>query len=270
MNERWYPGLVAVWVLAAVVAVASTVGRGEHEAEMETGALPLLPPGARSPASFETDDTLPSALAGVAIEEVLGDWTGPGGQPFYLAARSGSETDYRYRQIGRESWYLALRLSPPPLRTEPCTPCHGVQGVVESPVEAEAEEVHQNIRPVHPNETGAQCQTCHSAEDPGQLQLERGETVPVAHAYQLCAQCHFPQVESWAYGAHGKRLVGWRGRRVVMGCADCHDPHTPGTERRAPFGGLQLPGALFPESEHEEGEGEADAPGSPGHGEAHE
>ena len=66
MNERWYPGLAAVWVLAAVVAVASTVGRGEHEAEMETGALPLLPPGARSPASFETDETLPSALAGVA------------------------------------------------------------------------------------------------------------------------------------------------------------------------------------------------------------
>jgi hypothetical protein len=56
----------------------------------------------------------------------------------------------------------------------------------------------------------------------------------------LCAQCHFSQAAAWAGGGHGKRLDGWQGRRVVMGCADCHDPHKPGLEPRVPFRAPQL------------------------------
>ena len=98
--------------------------------------------------------------------------------------------------------------------------------------------------PFNPVETGAQCTTCHSYDNVATLTLERGDTASMNHAYRLCVQCHFAQGESWANGAHGKRLVGWRGRRVVMGCTDCHSPHQPATERRIPYGGPALPGAL--------------------------
>jgi hypothetical protein len=54
-------------------------------------------------------------------------------------------------------------------------------------------------------------------------------------SYQLCAECHFREVEAWAAGAHGKRLDGWQGRRVVMACADCHDPHGPAVPVLVPF-----------------------------------
>jgi hypothetical protein len=72
----------------------------------------------------------------------------------------------------------------------------------------------------------------------------RSATVSMDQVHLLCAQCHYPEVDSWANGAHGKRLVGWRGRRVVMACTDCHSPHQPATELRTPYPGPVLPGAL--------------------------
>jgi len=48
------------------------------------------------------------------------------------------------------------------------------------------------------------------------------------------------QAEAWAGGGHGKRLDGWEGRRVVMACADCHDPHNPAVQTRIPFRAPQL------------------------------
>jgi hypothetical protein len=72
------------------------------------------------------------------------------------------------------------------------------------------------------------------------LALKSGERVTLDHTYRLCAQCHYKVAESWAGGAHGKRLDGWQGRRVVMGCADCHDPHRPAIGSRIPFRAPQL------------------------------
>ena len=79
------------------------------------------------------------------------------------------------------------------------------------------------------------CSTCHSAGDVELLTLKSGERATLDHTYRLCAQCHFTQAKAWAGGGHGKRLDGWQGRRVLMGCADCHDPHKPATEQRVPF-----------------------------------
>jgi hypothetical protein len=72
------------------------------------------------------------------------------------------------------------------------------------------------------------------------LVLENGKRATLDENYRLCADCHFAQVDAWAHGAHGKRLDGWQGRRVVMGCADCHDPHQPALERRIPFRAPQI------------------------------
>lgn len=97
------------------------------------------------------------------------------------------------------------------------------------------DDAHQNIQPVHPEQTGAVCSTCHSADNVERLALAQGEQATLNQSYRLCAQCHFQQVETWAGGAHGKRLDGWQGRRVVMGCGDCHDPHKPAIGVRIPF-----------------------------------
>jgi formate-dependent nitrite reductase cytochrome c552 subunit len=96
-------------------------------------------------------------------------------------------------------------------------------------------DAHQSIRAVHPAQTSATCSTCHAADNVELLSLKSGERATLNQSYRLCAQCHFRQVEAWAGGGHGKRLDGWQGRRVVMGCADCHDPHRPTIETRIPF-----------------------------------
>ena len=253
MSSRVYPVVVAVWVIGAILAMAYTFAGRASAPEPGVEALPPLPPGTRAAASFEVDDTLPAALAGVATVPVQGGWTGPGGGGFHIAVRPASGTDYRYRQIGTRTFYLPLRLDSAGITHDPCSSCHQAQGVVDGRDEADAEGVHQNIQPVHPDVTGARCLTCQSAEDPGRLRLERGGSTSLNHAYELCAQCHFREVESWAKGAHGKRLVGWRGRRVVMSCADCHDPHDPAAKQRIPMAGLSLPGVLRAD---EEGEGD--------------
>lgn len=254
MTSRTYAFVVVAWVLGAFMAVAWALARPGAGVQREMQALPPPASGLRAPASFETEDTLSSALMGVATEPVQGGWTGPGDEPFHVVVRSRSESTYRYRQIGRRTFYLGLRLGEPEVIHDPCTSCHQGQGIVDGRREGDGDGVHQDIQPVHPEETGAQCMTCHSAADVGQLRLERGGTISIDHAYQLCAQCHFRQVESWAYGAHGKRLVGWRGRRVVMTCADCHDPHRPATEQRMPMAGLSLPGPLRSQGGGEEGD----------------
>jgi hypothetical protein len=106
---------------------------------------------------------------------------------------------------------------------------------------ARAQDAHQDIQPLHPSEAATVCVGCHAPRDVSRLVLQSGETVPLGDAYRVCAQCHASQVEAWAGGAHGKRLGGWQGERVVLGCADCHDPHRPEIPRRVPFRGPVLP-----------------------------
>jgi hypothetical protein len=262
MTSRSYSALVVVWVAAAALAVGWSVRRTVSEGRVAAEALPPLEATEGVSASFETEDTLPSALQVVSMEPVEGGWTGPGGVAFYVATRSRHEGEYRHRQFGQAVFDLTLRLDESGITQEPCASCHEGQRPVAGRAGTDGESVHQNVQPVHPAQTGAQCLTCHAASDPGRLRLERGGTVSIDHAYRLCAQCHFRQVESWAHGAHGKRLVGWRGRRVVMGCADCHDPHRPATEVRSPLAGLSLPGRLRGESEAGEGGTHSEVEGS--------
>lgn len=206
-------------------------------------ALPTSMPDLGIRASLETEDTLPSGLKTIAVEPVRGR-TGPGGKTFYVALRGPGEAAYLSRRIGQRTFPLGLRVSSPDLTQYPCTSCHEGQGIMGDGTQRDDEGVHHNIQPVHPEETGAQCMTCHAADDVGTLRLESGDTASITHSYRLCAQCHFPEVDSWANGAHGKRLVGWRGRRVVMGCTDCHNPHRPATELRIPYPAREVPGAL--------------------------
>jgi hypothetical protein len=138
-----------------------------------------------------------------------------------------------------ETFQIALRVRTPDRSQYPCTACHVAGGLAVTPTRIA--DAHQDVQPVHPAETGATCGTCHAADAVDALVLFSGERLTLDHAYRLCAQCHASHVDDWAAGAHGKRLDVWQGPRVVMGCADCHNPHNPALESRNPFPGPQLP-----------------------------
>lgn len=174
----------------------------------------------------------PGALHSVQSEPAIG-WTGPGGEPFEVTVRTEGTEAALSRRFGSISLLTSLRERAPNLGQYPCTSCHlGRQTVMR---DTRIGDAHQNIVAVHPQQTGGVCSTCHAPDNVELLALKSGERASLDHTYRLCAQCHFQQAEGWAGGGHGKRLDGWQGRRVVMGCADCHNPHHPATESRIPF-----------------------------------
>lgn len=191
---------------------------------------------ARTAAAIETRerhaDLLPGMLSTVASAPVVG-FTGPGGAPFEVTLRTREQRDGHTRPFGNVARPITLRARARDLAQAPCTSCHFGRTVVMR--DARIADAHANIQPVHPARVGAVCSNCHAADDVQRLAMRSGERPTLDHAYRLCAQCHFSQADAWAAGGHGKRLDGWEGRRVVMGCADCHDPHRPTTEQRTPF-----------------------------------
>lgn len=197
--------------------------------EEESGAeVAAEPDGAAHPE--------PPGLRAVAAETAYG-WSGPGGRPFEVALRTPGDASHLHGQMGTKTFPLPLRTSELTLTQYPCTSCH--EGAVGAG--GPRGDAHRNIQPVHPAQTGAACATCHVSGAVERLALQSGETASLDQPYRLCAQCHFSVVDAWAAGAHGKRLQGWGGRRVVMNCTDCHDPHRPGLEWRIPFPGPRIP-----------------------------
>lgn len=176
--------------------------------------------------------TAPGAVATVPAARV-DLWRGPGDRPFEVALRTGDPASAMSRRFGRITLRTSLRSRAADLGQYPCTSCHLGRRIVMA--DDRVADAHQNIEVSHPRQTGATCSTCHSADNVELLALKSGERATLDHTYRLCAQCHFSQAEAWAAGAHGKRLDGWQGRRVLMGCADCHDPHHPKLEPRVPF-----------------------------------
>ena len=172
----------------------------------------------------------PGVLASVTAEPVVG-WTGPGNQPFEVLVRTDEPSGATTRAFGTISRRNSARERS--LGQYPCSSCHLGRAMVLR--DERIKDAHQDIKPLHPAQTGATCSTCHAPDNVELLALKSGERATLDHTYRLCAQCHFAQARSWAGGAHGKRLDGWQGRRVVMGCADCHDPHRPAIGRRIPF-----------------------------------
>lgn len=179
----------------------------------------------------------PGALATVRSEPAQG-FTGPDSQPFEVTLRTPDPARAHARRFGTTALLTSMRPRAANVGQFPCTSCHMGRRIVLA--DDRIADAHQELEVVHPERTGATCATCHSAGDVQQLALKSGDRVSLDHAYRLCAQCHFGQSASWAAGAHGKRLDGWQGRRVVMGCADCHDPHRPAIGKRTPFRAPQL------------------------------
>lgn len=224
------------WVGTAMVSIAvawMTAGCFErHKAAWDDpapGADTLRPDTGQAAAAFAAR-LEPGALATVQATPV-DHWKGPGDRAFEVAGRTSEREAGQSRRFGSITLQTALRTRS--LGQYPCTSCHLGRKVVMA--DQRIAHTHEDIQPVHPAQTGAVCSTCHAADDVELLPLREGGRATLDQSYRLCAQCHFQQVEAWAGGGHGKRLDGWEGRRVVMGCGDCHDPHKPAIEPRVPF-----------------------------------
>lgn len=190
-----------------------------------------------TPSPVRFDSLEPGVLHSV-MREPVEDWIGPGGRSFSVALRTGApETGYA-RRFGTVTRGIVLRVRAPALTQHPCGACHQGRKVVLS--ERRIADAHQNIQPQHPERIGGLCPTCHLPDNVGQLAVRGGPPASLDQSYRLCAQCHFAQADSWAGGAHGKRLDGWEGQRVLMACTDCHDPHAPAAEQRIPFQAPQI------------------------------
>lgn len=212
--------------LCAAAALASAC----HERDSARAAdkpLAILPADTAGKSTLE-----PGALGTVATAPVT-LWTGPDKKPFEVTVRTVDPVSSTSRKFGVITLRTSLRARAPDIGQFPCTSCHLGKAIVIA--DERVKDAHQNIKPLHPEQTGALCSTCHAPDNVELLALKSGDRATLDHTYRLCAQCHFSQAESWANGAHGKRLDGWQGRRVVLGCADCHDPHRPAIEKRIPF-----------------------------------
>ncbi len=236
--RRGATALVCVALVGTSFACRERDRSGEEErAELGTPAGAPVSDVARA----QPDSVIP-ARADTAVEPgALGTvpaapvdlWHGPGERPFEVALRTGDPASALSRRFGRITRRVSLRSRAADLGQYPCTSCHLGRRIVLA--DDRVADAHQNIEVSHPRQTGGTCSTCHSADNVELLALKSGERATLDHTYRLCAQCHFSQAEAWAAGAHGKRLDGWQGRRVLLGCADCHDPHHPGLDPRIPF-----------------------------------
>ena len=227
-------GVLATWLAVGCVGRERATERTTPErSATKKAASPDSASIRAESAHLEGTATLePGDLATVRAERVTG-WTGPGGVPFSVTVRTVTPGNALFRHFGTIAMRTSLRERAPDIGQYPCASCHLGRGTVLN--DKRIGDAHQNIKAVHPVQTGGVCSTCHAAGNVEFLALKGGERVSLEHTYRLCAQCHFQQTAQWAGGAHGKRLDGWQGRRVVMGCADCHDPHKPAVESRIPF-----------------------------------
>ncbi|NKB67075.1 MAG: hypothetical protein GKR89_08450 [Candidatus Latescibacteria bacterium] len=173
-------------------------------------------PAVEVAASLEFDPTQPRSLRGAVQYPVTG-----------LAEVS----DGAFAVQGRQG----------DLRQFPCGACHQ-QALVPAPRGVVSRRwAHMDIQPVHPQAHISACQTCHDYGNLERLRLQDDTSTDFDQVYRLCVQCHFQQGRDWAGGAHGKRVGGWRGARVVMNCTDCHDPHQPAFGRQYPVSGPRVP-----------------------------
>jgi hypothetical protein len=125
----------------------------------------------------------------------------------------------------------------------PCTSCHtdslAAPGNISS--EVARRTMHVDIQIQHAEAETMDCRTCHHPENLDQLRLNDGTPITFNEVYRLCAQCHFQQVQDWAGGAHGKRVLAWQGKRIVKQCTDCHNPHAPALKKQWPVLYPQIP-----------------------------
>jgi hypothetical protein len=111
-----------------------------------------------------------------------------------------------------------------------CATCHGPSAVGDAWATAQGnpEGMHGSVTLAHGD---LSCASCHDPDDRSLLRLANGNTLAMADAMQLCAQCHGSRFVDYQHGAHGGMTGHWdlsRGDRERNHCLDCHPAHAPG------------------------------------------
>ncbi|MEE9368849.1 MAG: hypothetical protein V3V05_08290 [Pontiella sp.] len=114
----------------------------------------------------------------------------------------------------------------PETKRKNCARCHKPEL---EPYRAESlppgKDAHWDISIHHAGDMD--CFSCHKKEDPNQLVSVIDKNATLETSYLHCGSCHKDQFKSWLGGAHGKRLTGWNGVRIIRNCSECHNPHAP-------------------------------------------
>ncbi|MDX2476803.1 MAG: cytochrome C [Gammaproteobacteria bacterium] len=111
-----------------------------------------------------------------------------------------------------------------------CTRCHEAEDADPEPRRLKT----RHIREIDHGGNRFWCLTCHDGENMDFLRTSRNEKIKFDQSYLICGSCHANRQKDWYFGAHGKRVSGWQGDRVILPCTQCHNPHSPATEARKP------------------------------------
>jgi hypothetical protein len=131
----------------------------------------------------------------------------------------------------------------------PCSQCHKVL-----PLNAQPRKLVNAPHPAALDHGKGRmwCLDCHQGNDRDALHTVGGAKVDFDQSYLVCGQCHSARQRDWYFGAHGKRVVGWKGEREIYSCTHCHDPHSPTLKPRAPSAPPPLRAGLAPMSRERE------------------
>jgi len=118
------------------------------------------------------------------------------------------------------------------LRLYPCTLCHRFLPTKSTPRKLVTALPHPNS--IQHGKGRMWCLDCHHEGDKNLLRTIQGEKIDFDQEHLLCGQCHHNRHKDWYFGAHGKRLDNWRGKRKIVLCTHCHNPHNVVLRSRKP------------------------------------
>lgn len=206
--------LLAAAGLLAMILIPGCGGHEEHESLLKR--IRASESGADSGLESGADSGIDSGTAVVAPGEALIRLYKQVRTVPYLDSARGDTVYFQDRR--------------PQIKQFPCSECHAGQGPIKGDRRA-----HFGLTLSHAKATVMACATCHGDNMKiNRLASLRGESVPFEFSFQVCSQCHFQQARDVLGGAHGKRLLGWQGPRIIQNCTGCHNPHSPALPKRWP------------------------------------
>lgn len=145
------------------------------------------------------------------------------------------DTDQAVSQVGpgqlsKQAFSVTARIDK--LFFYPCSDCHAFMDTNASVRELDVEDGHP-AQLTHGRGL-FWCFACHDESDYDRLQDLGAAPIDIDKGYQVCGGCHSSKYRDWAGGAHGKRVADWRGGRLIYSCVECHNPHQPSIQPRAP------------------------------------
>ncbi len=195
-----------------------------------------------------------SRIALVVVLAAGGAWTALGGEPSPEANRPGAKPTegdvgeaHGKRPVYLERLEDLTRQAPPfevtsrkehfkKLEDEdglwPCSDCHDPGDFDGTP--RVLGEDHEGFE-LHHGDGRFWCFGCHNPDDRDTLRDIAGRKVPYEKSWLLCGQCHEDKFRDFLHGAHGKRLQAWKGKRLLLHCVECHNPHDPAIKPRMPW-----------------------------------